>query len=410
MLANTGDVHWCDRPLKIDVVVHGRFFAFGLARALLGLGHDVVVHTNYPGFIVRRFGIPAANVRSFAAHGIKSRIAGRLRPYVPKNTVDSMLHQSFGRWAAHSVRHDADVIHGFSGVMEETLRSPRTWSQQLRTVVRGSAHIREQSRLLIEEEERAGTFVDRPSEWIINREEREYELADKIIVLSTFAHESFVSRGVPLNRLELCRPGVDLSHFRATKPVLEERLKRVVGGTPLRVLTTGTFSFQKGARYLAEVATTLSQRMLFRFVGDVSAEAAHFARRSSPHIEFFGRVPEKSLVHHYAWADVFFFPTIQDGFAMVLLQAAAGGLPIVASTNCAATDLVLDGETGWICPIRDTDGFIQRLSWCDENRDAMARTIRKVAWSSAELGWPRAAAELVSIFARAMTQRGCSPA
>src|SRR5262249_12985722 len=156
--------------------------------------------------------------------------------------------------------------------------------QLLRTLERGSAHIREQARLLVEEEERIGGCLDRPSEWIINREEREYKLADKIIVLSTFAHERFLSRGVSPNNLEVWSPGVAFSDFCATKTVLEERLKRVVGGSPLRVLTTGTFSFQKGARYLVDVATSLSKQMLFRFVGDVSAEAAQLARRSLRHI------------------------------------------------------------------------------------------------------------------------------
>ena len=392
--ADTARVSRCDRLLKFDIVVQGRFHGFELARALLGLGHDVVVHTNYPRYVVQRFGVPAANVRSFVGHGVVSRIGSRLHRYMP-TTVDAMLHQSFGRWAARSLRPDADVVYGFSGVMEEILKSPRRRCQ-LRTLLRGSAHIREQARILGEEEDRIGARLDGPSGWMIGREEREYELADKIFVLSTFALESFLSQGVPPNWLELCRLGVDLSHFRASNIVVAERVKRVLGKAPLRVLTTGAFSFRKGARDIADVATELSKKMVFRFVGDRLPETAELARQNSQNIEFIDREPEKSLVQHYAWADVFFFPTIEDGFAMVLLQAAAAGLPIIATANCSAPDFVVEDQTGWIIPIRNTDGFIRRLSWCDENRETLARMISTIPRTNHAWDWRCVAAELIA--------------
>src|SRR5262249_62293606 len=62
------------RRLRIDFVVHGRFYAFHLARALIARGHDVRVLTNYPGWAAERFGIPASRVKSFVTHAIASRI------------------------------------------------------------------------------------------------------------------------------------------------------------------------------------------------------------------------------------------------------------------------------------------------------------------------------------------------
>ncbi|MGH9552265.1 MAG: glycosyltransferase family 4 protein, partial [Terriglobales bacterium] len=345
------------------------------------------------------FGVPAANVRSFVAHGIMSRIGSRLHRYIP-NTVDSMLHPSFGRWAARSLRPDSDVVYGFSGVMEEILSKPPPRSKQLRVMVRASAHIREQAQILDEEQERVGASLDGPSDWMIDREEREYELADKIVVLSRFAFKSFLSQGVPPNRLERCRLGVDLGHFRASDIVIAERVKRVVGGAPLRVLTTGTFSYRKGARDLADVAAALSKKMVFRFVGDQLPETSDLAHRSSQHIEFIDRQPEKSLVRHYDWADVFFFPTVEDGFPAVLLQAAAAGLPIIATPNCSAPDFVVEGKTGWICPVRDANGFIRRLSWCDENRDAFAMMSQTVSRANHEWDWVGVAGEFVSMCLR----------
>ena len=63
--------------------------------------------------------------------------------------------------------------------------------------MRGSAHIVTQARLLEEEERRVGELQDRPSQWMIAREQREYELVDAIVVLSTFSYSTFLwERGI----------------------------------------------------------------------------------------------------------------------------------------------------------------------------------------------------------------------
>ena len=43
-----------------------------------------------------------------------------------------------------------------------------------------------------------------------------------------------------------------------------------------------------------------------------------------------GKEPQDELRNHYSWADVFIFPTIEDGFATVLTQAASAGLPLIS--------------------------------------------------------------------------------
>src|SRR5262245_23005342 len=106
------------RKLRIAVVVHGRFYAFDLARELLKHGHEVTVLTNYPPYVVERFGVSAAYVIANVAHGIASRLAYRWRRLYP----EAWLHRWFGRWAAARLRTRAwDVVLCWSGVAEETL-------------------------------------------------------------------------------------------------------------------------------------------------------------------------------------------------------------------------------------------------------------------------------------------------
>src|SRR5205823_1798152 len=73
--------------------------------------------------------------------------------------------------------------------------------------------------------------------------------------------------------------------------------------------------------------------------------------------------------------DVFVFPTIEDGYAVVLAQAAASGLPILTTVNCSGPDLVRENETGWVLPIRCPGSFVDRLRWCLAHRSELATMV-----------------------------------
>ena len=104
-------------------------------------------------------------------------------------------------------------------------------------------------------------------------------------------------------------------------------------------------------------------------------------------MEFCPRVPQHELPRHYGWGDVFLFPTLQDGFAVVLAQAQAAGLPLLATPNCAAPELVSEGRTGWIRPIRDATAYVDQLRWCATHREQLAAMVDAVAASHMPRDW-----------------------
>src|SRR5262249_19363723 len=104
-------------PLRIAIVVQGRFHAFDLARALLAAGHEGFIFTNYPAAAVARFGFPAIRVRTCVSHGVVDRVAMQLSHRTPARYPERRLHEWFGRWAAKEVaKENWDVIHCWSGV------------------------------------------------------------------------------------------------------------------------------------------------------------------------------------------------------------------------------------------------------------------------------------------------------
>ncbi len=386
--------------LKIAIAVHGRFHGFDIARELLHRGHNVKLLTNYPGWAVKRFGIPRENVRSLWPHGAISRLGLRLHEGGLCQYPEQSLHEWFGRWVASEIlRESWDVVVCWSGIGEETFRDLPKGT--LRICMRGSAHIREQARLLKEEEERTGTIRDYPSRWIVSREEREYALADMISVPSTFAWRTFLSEGVPADKVSVLPLGVSTKAFRPALDVVESRCGRILSGEPLRVLNVGTVSYRKGIRDTASVIKNLrANRFQFRFVGSVAPEASALVKELVPFATFISNRPQGELPAYYAWGDVFILPTIEDGFQMVLAQAAAAGLPILTTTNGAGGDLVREGETGWVLPIRDPDAFVERLQWCDLHRTELAQMVRQIYRQFQPRDWAEVAADFETLCVR----------
>ena len=384
--------------MKIAIVVQGRFHAFDLARELLQLGHDVTLFTNYPRWAVERFDVPGKRVQSFWMHGVLSRANAKL----PDRTClagarEAFLHRLFGRWASSRLSREEsfDVVHVWSGVAEEVLCNPKTRGSSTTTLLmRGSAHIRTQDRLLREEAARTGTPQDRPSHWMIAREEREYAQADGVVTLSTFAYNSFLAEGVPRERLRLLPLGARLSTFRPSAAVVEERQRRIRSDAPLRVLYVGTLSFQKGLWDLAAVVCALgTQEYQFRLVGAHPRETAELVGQLRRQACVTASQPQATLPNVYAWADVFVYPTIHDGYAMVLAQAASAAVPIITTSNCSGPDLVRPGETGWIVPIRSPERLVERLRWCTSHREDLAAMSERLYTRFQPRDWAAVAAD-----------------
>jgi glycosyltransferase involved in cell wall biosynthesis len=76
------------------------------------------------------------------------------------------------------------------------------------------------------------------------------------------------------------------------------------------------------------------------------------------------------LHKYYAQGSVFCLASIEEGLAMVQVQAMACGLPVICTTNTGGADLVREGQDGFILPIRDVDAIKEKILYCYENPEA----------------------------------------
>jgi glycosyltransferase involved in cell wall biosynthesis len=211
------------------------------------------------------------------------------------------------------------------------------------------------------------------------RRRKEWDLADLVIVNSTFARESYAVAGLDVTKVRV----VPLGAPRVCRAEFER--DDVLGG-PLRVLWAGTFGIHKGAHYLLSAWHKLApgKKAVLQIFGANNLPRALTAGLAST-IEFSPTIPRVELFERYRAADVLVFPTLCDGFGMVVTEAFANGLPVITTTRAGAADLVRHGENGFIIPPGDTQALLEALEWCLVNRTEL-KAMRKAARETA-ISW-----------------------
>ncbi|MFZ0658365.1 MAG: glycosyltransferase family 4 protein, partial [Candidatus Binataceae bacterium] len=259
------------------------------------------------------------------------------------------------------------------------------------------SHIRFQNEILREEYARFDIPFAGTNARILERELAEYEFCDLISVPSTFSLRSFIEQGVPREKLRLNPYGVDLAMFRPTP-------KR---DSVFRVLFVGSISIRKGVGYLLEAVRRASISELdLVLIGHMDAEVKKTIDSSGVAPRHVGILPRARLAEQYSQASVLVLPSIEDGFGLVMAQAMACGVPVIATTNTGAEDLFTDGSEGFIVPIRDPDAIGAKLVYLYEHpeaRDAMGAAA--LARVRAIGGWNSYGEKMAAMYQSALAER-----
>jgi glycosyltransferase involved in cell wall biosynthesis len=348
--------------MKVAISTPGKFHAFDLARELHTRNALSVIFSAYPGFKLRYENIPREKIKSFSL------------------TQAPLMALPWGRWLHHSLiwewKHlnsklfdayvaqklpECDLFVGMSGSAIQS--GKRAHQLGARFVCdRGSAHVRTQYELLLEEHERWGIPLQTMDSRTIDKEEAEYAEADCITVPSTFALNTFIEKGTSVDKLRVLPYGVNLERFKTVAQPNE---------TSFDVLYVGGMTLQKGIQYLTQAFQNLCHpNKSLTFVGTASPQLIALLKQRgmwSAGITVSGHVPQVELKKVMSRSHVLVLPSIQDGFGMVMAQAMACGCPVIASENTGAADLFTDGKEGFIVPIRDVGELTERLQRLADN-------------------------------------------
>lgn len=347
--------------MKVTVSVFGRFHAFDMARELERHGVLYRLITSYPKYGAVRFGISRNRVVSLVRHEVANRAWFRYGPALLRDRIDLLPYFCDAFDAAAAKHHDdrADVFVGWASKCLHGLLKARSYGQ-LAVLDRGSSHCLYAKSMLAEESSRVGTTLYSPSDRITDKELEEYDAADCILIPSSFVRRSFLEHGVPDEKLIQIPYGVSLEQFSP-----RARCDKV-----FRVIFAGSMKLRKGVHYLLQAFSELNlPDAELWLVGGLTDEMRPYFRAYEGTFTHYGHVPQSQLPTFYSQCSLFAICSIEEGLALVQPQAMACGLPLLCTTNTGGDDLIEDGTSGFVVPIRSIEAIKEKILWCYENQE-----------------------------------------
>jgi glycosyltransferase involved in cell wall biosynthesis len=304
--------------------------------------------------------LPVSRVRSLALHPVRaiSWLVGSDYYYgAKKHALDNVA-------AGELARRDVQIFHGWSGECVRSLRECR--QRGIPSVIEIPTWHRHKgkdkpTRLTKSERERAQAkgWQKIKNGMLVTRQQmlEEYELADRILVLSQKAEETFLTAGVPKEKLFRHQRGVDTERFSPASNPPQKFVAVFVGALIKR----------KGVHHLIDVWRRLALKdaelVLAGTVHDEIRPLLQDAERAS--IRVLGFAPHIEEV--YRTAAVHIFPSECEGSAKCTYEAAACGLPQI--TTRESGDVVQHEVNGLIIPPNDPDALAASILRLYDDRD-----------------------------------------
>ena len=317
---------------------HGFDLAQGLDRA--GLLQCLVTLAN-PRQIEANYGIPRHRIRRLPFAGLLHRTELWLSTNASAGIND--LYYGFFCWLYDCFTqiflgpHTRMLIawHPFA-----TKALVKARQQGIVTVLDvGSTHPRYQYATLCREHQVLG--LRRP--WVPRRALDQtwiFDVVDQICIPSTPVLQSFLAEGVSRDRLFLNPYGVNSEVFCRPRQTLSRG--PFSHSYPLRVLTVASLTPRKGSRLLLDICRHFQgdQRIAFTLVGSI--DPPYTARNTDLPDNLLIQPPvcHAELVQIYHQNHVFLLPSLEEGFARVLIEAAGCGLTLLATPPTGLADLL----------------------------------------------------------------------
>ena len=188
---------------------------------------------------------------------------------------------------------------------------------------------------------------------------------DLFLCASSFIRERVLAMGFPEARTRTHYIGVDCAAIRPRDPGEE---------TPV-ILHVARLVEVKGTQYLIRAFAALAERhaaVQLVIVGDGPLQRSLQALAASlgvaERVRFLGALPHQQVMAWMRRAAMLVLPSVRtatgrvEGLGMVLLEAAATGVPLIGSRIGGIPEGVVDGETGFLAPERDADALARCMT------------------------------------------------
>jgi len=216
----------------------------------------------------------------------------------------------------------------------------------------------------------------RDSDEKLARKEEELKLAERVVVASSFTRRTLSDAGFA---------GVVSVIPYGAPPPAETTMAARPG--KLRVLFAGSLGQRKGLSYLLRAVDSLGEQIELTLLGRKTVDHCAPLNEAVQKHRWIPTLPHADVLREMQQHDVLVLPSLFEGFGLVILEAMAQGLVVIATPNTAAPDIFDDGVDGFIVPIRSAEAITEKLELLAQNRTHLSGMKQSAQKKSQRYRW-----------------------
>lgn len=148
-----------------------------------------------------------------------------------------------------------------------------------------------------------------------------------------------------------------------------------------KFLFVGTIEKRKGIHFLIKALKSITIDFHLDLVGHYVAEDEYYNSlktlireyKLENKVSFRGRVAETNLVNYFTEASMFVFPSLHEGYGMVIMEAMSFGLPVIAFNNSAIPYTVKNNINGFLVKNSDVDDLSNKITHLSTNKTLLKK-------------------------------------
>jgi glycosyltransferase involved in cell wall biosynthesis len=151
----------------------------------------------------------------------------------------------------------------------------------------------------------------------------------------------------------------------------------------------GGLSQRKGIADLFEAMDLVKPHVELTVIGRKSTAACAALDAALQKHRWIESLPREQILAEMRAHDVLVFPSLFEGFGLVVTEALSQGLPVITTSHTCGPDVLTEGEDGFIVPIRNPQAIAEKLALLHRDRECLAAMSVAASKKAKSLTWER---------------------
>ena len=290
-----------------------------------------------------------------------------------------------------AIKENVDAIIVYDGISRKGLKYIKTQAPQITTIMDVSISMRPFMKANFEKDMKNyhhnGFYKEEAYLWNIKYEKvirEELKYVDYFFSPSNIVTKSLEFCGIDRKKIKIVPYGVNINKFQFTE-------KKNTNNKALKLIYVGQISYRKGLHHLLKIIKEYSPNEIEINLAGSFNENNEIIKQSHGinNINFLGFVTHDILAQKYQDADLFVFPTLGEGYGMVVLEALSTGTPVLISNLAGGDDAIENYKNGLVYEATSEASLKSALDWFIEHRDMIPQMSKEAYETAQKLTWEK---------------------